>query len=55
MVQIFDGGKLCPGARIDGPAIIEHPGTTIVIGSGQVGVIDEFLNTIIRTAGGGED
>jgi N-methylhydantoinase A len=54
MVRIFNGSKLYPGASVEGPAIIEHPGTTIVIGAGQVGVIDEYLNTVIRTVGGGE-
>ena len=37
-----------------GPVVIEHPTTTVVVAAGQVGVIDEFLNTVIRTVGGGE-
>lgn len=49
-VNVFNGGKLFAGVAIEGPAIIEHPGTTIVIGINQVGFVDEYLNTIIRKA-----
>jgi N-methylhydantoinase A len=44
---VYDGPKLPPGARLAGPAIIEHPGTTIVVFAGQQAAIDEWLNTHI--------
>ena len=44
---IFDGPKLVPGNRIVGPAIIDHPGTTIVIPGGGNARLDRFGNTVI--------
>lgn len=44
---IFNEEDLEPGMEITGPAIIEHPGTTIVIGPKQKAMIDEYLNTVI--------
>ena len=29
--SIYDGGALSPGNKIEGPAIVEEPGTTLVI------------------------
>jgi N-methylhydantoinase A len=29
--DVYDGGQITPGNRIDGPAIVEEPGTTLVI------------------------
>ena len=49
-VNIYDGGKLQPGNVISGPAIIEHPLTTILIDEDQVGQVDEYLNTVIKEA-----
>jgi N-methylhydantoinase A len=44
---VYDGPALPPGARLVGPAIIEHPGTTIVVLSGQNAAVDEWRNTHI--------
>lgn len=44
---IYDGPTLPPDSRIEGPAVIEHPGTTIVILAGQSAWIDAFLHTHI--------
>ena len=44
---IYDGPALPPGAEIEGPAVIEHPGTTIVVLAGQSARIDAFLHTHI--------
>jgi N-methylhydantoinase A len=44
---IYDGATLGAGAVIDGPAVIEHPGTTIVLHLGQRARIDEIGNTHI--------
>ncbi len=46
---VYDGPRLPAGARIEGPAIIEHPGTTIVVLSGQSARIDAFRHTHIAT------
>ena len=45
---IYRGEVLQNGNRIDGPGIIEYETTTVVIHSGQVGTIDEFLGISIR-------
>ena len=47
---IYDGTSLCEGAELSGPAIIEHPGTTIVIFAGQRASIDSFRHTHIAVA-----
>jgi N-methylhydantoinase A len=44
---VYDGPTLPPASRITGPAIIEHPGTTIVVLSGQEALIDRWRNTHI--------
>ena len=44
---IYDGGTLGPGVEIAGAAVIEHPGTTIVLHSGQRARIDGFGHTHI--------
>jgi N-methylhydantoinase A len=44
---VYDGPGLPVGARLAGPAIIEHPGTTIVVLSGQNAHIDHFRHTHI--------
>ena len=45
---IYRGEALQNGNRIDGPGIIEYETTTVVIHSGQVGTIDEFLGISVR-------
>lgn len=44
---VYDGPALAPGAKLAGPAIIEHPGTTIVVLSGQTAGIDAYRHTRI--------
>ena len=44
---IFDGLSLFKGSEIPGPAVIEHPGTTIVVHRGQIATIDEYRHTHI--------
>ena len=51
---VWDGPALPAGTRLDGPAIIEHPGTTIVVHTGQSARIDEHRHTRIDTGLGGE-
>ncbi|MBI4321736.1 MAG: hydantoinase/oxoprolinase family protein [Chloroflexi bacterium] len=46
--RIFDGARVRAGYAFEGPAIIEHHGTTVVIGPGQRGVVDGYLNTVIE-------
>ena len=43
-LPIIDGGLLRPGARMDGPAIIEYPNTTGLVLKGQTAKVDELLN-----------
>lgn len=46
---IYDGTLLNVGATISGPAVIEHPGTTIVLHTGHRAHVDEFGNTRITS------
>ncbi len=50
---VYDGPRLAAETRITGPAIIEHPGTTIVIHSGQHATIDAFRHTHVATGATG--
>lgn len=45
---VYDGPSLPAGARIAGPAVIEHPGTTIVIFQEQGAQLDDQGNTQIH-------
>jgi N-methylhydantoinase A len=46
--SIYDERAVHPGASFAGPAIIELPDTTLVIGCDQSASVDSFLNVIIR-------
>ena len=46
---IYDGAALKAGATVTGPAVIEHPGTTIVLHTGHRARVDEFGNTRIAS------
>lgn len=48
---IYDGTKLEPGMTFAGPAVIEDPGTTIVVHPGNRVRIDDFGNTHIDIRG----
>lgn len=45
--SIFDGPALPAGMQVPGPAVIEHPGTNIVVLDGQNARIDDFRHTHI--------
>ena len=47
---IYEGAALRAGTSISGPAVIEHPGTTIVLHTGHSARIDEFGNTRIASS-----
>jgi N-methylhydantoinase A len=46
----FDGARLRPGNRLTGPALVEYPGTTVALASGQDATVDELLGISIRRA-----
>ncbi|MEM7303194.1 MAG: hydantoinase/oxoprolinase family protein [Pseudomonadota bacterium] len=48
---IYDGTKLAPGMRFDGPAIVEDPGTTIVLHPGNSAHVDGYGNVHIEMEG----
>ena len=48
---IYNAEKLEPDMRFSGPAVIEDPGTTIVVHPGNAVWIDDFGNTHIELAG----
>lgn len=45
---IYDGARLEPGMTFDGPAIVEDPGTTIVVHPGNRAEIDGYGNIHIQ-------
>ncbi|HEY7068248.1 MAG TPA: hydantoinase/oxoprolinase family protein [Chloroflexota bacterium] len=45
---VYRGEDVPAGAALDGPAILEFPGTTVVIGPGQHGTLDAEGNVVIR-------
>ncbi len=50
VTMVYDGLKTLAGNVIAGPAIIEYPGTTVVIWPGQKGMVDRYLNVEIKQA-----
>jgi N-methylhydantoinase A len=46
--EVFRGADVPAGARIAGPALIEHPGTTIAVHPGQEATVDGHGNTTIE-------
>ncbi len=42
--DIYDYGELSPDTRIEGPAIIETPITTVVVNPGDRAILDEYAN-----------
>jgi N-methylhydantoinase A len=51
---VFDGIALEMNTTIEGPAVIEHPGTSIVIHTGQTAQINAQRHTIIHQTRRGE-
>ena len=45
---IYDGERLLPGMRFEGPAIVEDPGTTVVVHHGDRAEVDGFGNIHLR-------
>ena len=43
----YDGGLLAAGTRIDGPAIIREPTTTVVVYPASTAVVTPFGNYIL--------
>ena len=50
--RIYDGVRLNPGMKLAGPAIIESPGTTIVVHPDDRVEIDRFRNVVIQVGDG---
>jgi N-methylhydantoinase A len=47
---IYDGEKLEPGMAFSGPAIVEDPGTTVVVHPGNSVTVDGYRNIHIMIA-----
>jgi N-methylhydantoinase A len=47
-VPVWRRSDLAPGARIDGPAVIEEQTSTIVLYPGQHAGVDDYLNIEIQ-------
>ena len=48
--DVYVGELLEPGMRLDGPAIIESRGTTVVVHPGDEVVVDDYGNVVIGVA-----
>ena len=46
----YTAANLTPGSVIAGPAIVEQPGSTIVIGPSGAGRVDQYLNLVVELA-----
>ena len=49
--RVFDRAGLGRGARLQGPAIVEQPDTTVLVPGGHVGEVDRFGNLLLRREG----
>ncbi len=50
---VYERERLEPGQAIAGPAIIEQPDSTVVVGPGQGASVDRFKNILIASLEGG--
>ncbi len=50
VVPVYDRYRLAPGARLDGPAVVEERESTVVIGERGRAVVDEWANLVIDLA-----
>jgi N-methylhydantoinase A len=46
--RVYKGSQIKAGSKFDGPAILEYPDTTVVIGPRQIGTVDSRLNILIE-------
>jgi N-methylhydantoinase A len=51
LADIYDGDRLEAGMEFLGPAVVETPGTTVVVHPGNHVTVDEFGNLYIRFEG----
>src|SRR5437879_3371180 len=49
--RVFDRAALGRGARLEGPAIVEQPGTPVLVPGAHVGEVDRFGNLLLRREG----
>jgi N-methylhydantoinase A len=52
---VYERADLAPGARIEGPAIVEEASTTILVHAGGVATLDDFGNLVIDSTGAASD
>lgn len=46
--RIYGIEDLCPGNRVEGPAVIEDPNSAILVLAGQAASVDRYRNTVIE-------
>src|SRR5206468_3048796 len=49
--RVFDRAALGCGARLEGPAIVEQPDTTVLVPGAHLGEVDRFGNLLLRREG----
>jgi N-methylhydantoinase A len=50
-VPVYDRYRLGSGAQFSGPAIIEERESTLIIGPGGQGMVDQLGNIVVEVAG----
>jgi N-methylhydantoinase A len=45
---VFDGDELVVGECLEGPAVVDYPGTTVVVYPGQRASVDRLLNIVLE-------
>ncbi|MFE3229375.1 hydantoinase/oxoprolinase family protein [Nocardia sp. NPDC059228] len=50
-VDIFEGSRMAAGTRVNGPAVVELPNTSVFVGSGQSAEMNHDRSIIISTKG----
>lgn len=51
---IFDGARLVPGNRVEGPAVIERMGASVVVPPGYQAVVDAYQTLVLSQAAAAE-
>jgi N-methylhydantoinase A len=49
--RVYDGRRLKSGNEVEGPAVIELPGTTVALPPGDHALVDRYGNTVISIGG----
>ncbi|MGW1087337.1 hydantoinase/oxoprolinase family protein [Streptomyces sp. NPDC002596] len=49
-IAVYDGTEAAPGARAEGPALIEYPDTNVLVPAGFTAAVDAYGNVVLEHA-----